>query len=160
MKTRHPQPLNPNPGTRQRYHLAVLFFFCATVALSNESQKQMIASVLDHQVQAWNKGDIAGYMQGYWHSDSLIFTSGGSVNRGWRATLEKYSGKYDSKEKMGTLVFSNMEIFSLSENAAWVLGRWELQRSTDHPHGIFTLVFRRFPDGWKIVHDHTSLSAD
>lgn len=120
----------------------------------------MIASVLDQQVQAWNNGDIAGYVKGYWHSDSLVFTSGGTVHRGWKATFEKYSGKYDSKEKMGTLVFSSVEIFILSEGTAWVLGKWELQRSEDRPHGIFTLVLKKFSDGWKIVHDHTSLSAD
>lgn len=160
MKTSHLQSLNLNPETHLRQYLAVLLFFSATVALSGETPKQLIASVLDQQARAWNKSDITGYMQGYWQSDSLIFTSGGTVNRGWKATFEKYSTKYDSKEKMGTLIFSDMEISILSENAAWVLGKWQLQRAGDHPHGIFTLVLRKFADGWKIVHDHTSLSTD
>jgi len=115
-----------------------------------------IHNVLDLQASAWNRGDIVGYMEGYWKSDSLIFTSGGVVNRGWQETFEKYSAKYDTKEKMGTLNFSNIEVTLLSSRSAWVLGKWELVRTSDRPHGVFTLVLRKFTDGWKIVHDHTS----
>jgi ketosteroid isomerase-like protein len=119
-----------------------------------------VQEVLDAQARAWNDGDIAGYMQGYWQSDSLVFTSGGNVRRGWQATFEKYLRTYDTREKMGILTFSELEVSILSENSALVLGKWELKRASDRPHGVFTLILRRFPDGWKIVHDHTSASMN
>ena len=129
----------------------------SSLAQSNDSSGSQIRHLLELQSSAWNRGDIAGYMDGYWKSDSLIFTSGGTVSRGWQATFDKYARKYDTKENMGTLVFSEVEVTILSDRSAWVLGRWELKRTTDHPHGIFTLVLRKFPEGWKIVHDHTSM---
>jgi ketosteroid isomerase-like protein len=125
-------------------------------ASGQHSSQQEMQSVLNRQAAAWNKGDIDGYMNGYWKSDSLIFTSGGKIQRGWGATLDKYKKSYNSKEKMGTLEFSQLEFHELSPDAAWVLGHWELQRKADHPNGVFTLIFRKFPEGWKIVHDHTS----
>ena len=115
-----------------------------------------IDSVLAAQSAAWNRGDIAGYMEGYWKSDSLLFTSGGTARRGWKETFEKYAARYDTREKMGTLSFSGLEYHSLGPGAAWVFGRWELERSGDTPGGVFTLVLRKFPEGWRIVHDHTS----
>jgi len=118
-----------------------------------------IKGVLDAQVQAWNKGDIAGYMEGYWKSDSLVFTSGGTVNRGWRATFDKYAGTYNTRDKMGVLTFSDVEVSLLSPEGAWVLGKWELVRGSDRPHGVFTLVLRKFGDGWRITHDHTSVAT-
>ncbi|HLX12199.1 MAG TPA: DUF4440 domain-containing protein [Bacteroidota bacterium] len=117
-----------------------------------------IRAVLDAQVAAWNNGDIPGYMRGYWNSDSLIFTSGGAIRRGWQATLEKYKSSYDTKEKMGELSFSDLEVHVLSSTSAWCLGHWDLKRANDNPHGVFTLILRKFIDGWKIVHDHTSSS--
>ena len=115
-----------------------------------------IRSLLRGQQEAWNRGDIEGYMQGYWKSDALLFTSGGRIQRGWQTTYEKYKKSYDTKEKMGTLTFSNLEIKMLSSSSAWVFGRWKLERANDHPGGVFTLILRKFPDGWKIIHDHTS----
>ena len=117
-----------------------------------------IEAVLSSQASAWNSGDIEGYMQGYWKSDSLLFTSGGKIQRGWKATFEKYKKSYNTKAKMGTLKFSQLEINLLSPESAWVFGHWELVRDSDHPKGVFTLILRKFPDGWKIIHDHTSAS--
>ena len=115
-----------------------------------------IESVLMKQQDAWNKGDIDGYMAGYWKSDSLLFTSGGNIQRGWQATYEKYKKSYDTKVKMGKLNFSNLEVKLLSSESAWVFGYWELTREKDNPKGVFTLILRKFKDGWKIIHDHTS----
>ena len=95
-------------------------------------------------------------MEGYWKSDSLVFTSGGNVTRGWTTTLERYRKVYAARALMGTLSFSDLEISVIGETTAWVLGKWKLMRKKDTPHGIFTLVLRRFPEGWKIIHDHTS----
>jgi ketosteroid isomerase-like protein len=95
-------------------------------------------------------------MEGYWKSDSLLFTSRGKIERGYRETLAKYQKSYPTKSLMGTLMFSGLDISLLSQDAAWVFGRWSLTREKDHPHGVFTLIFRKFPGGWKIIHDHTS----
>lgn len=135
-----------------------LFLSIAWIAMAL-SQEQEIRAVLDKQVQAWNNGDMEGYMDGYWKSDSLLFTSGGNIQRGWQATLEKYKKGYSTKAKMGTLRFSQLEIYLLSQESAWVFGHWELEREKDHPQGVFTLVFKKCSGGWKIVHDHTSVET-
>ena len=115
-----------------------------------------IRKVMDDQAAAWNKGDIEGYMRGYWVSEKLTFVSGDTVTRGWQATLDRYKKGYDTREKMGSLTFSDLEMTILSKDAAIVLGSWHLQRAKDAPHGKFTLVFRKFKEGWRITLDHTS----
>ncbi len=147
----------PRPG------MLVLLIFLLSAPLSAQMMRstdstaiEEIRLVLSRQAEAWNSGNIDGYMEGYWKSDSLLFTSGGNIQRGWQATLEKYKKSYGTKAKMGTLKFSQLEITLLSSESAWVFGHWELERQNDHPEGVFTLIFRKFPDGWKIIHDHTS----
>ena len=115
-----------------------------------------VRAVLDAQAAAWNRGDVEAYMDGYARSADTVFVSGDRVTRGWQPVLERYKKAYDTREKMGVLTFSDLEITILSKDAAVVLGRWHLQRSKDEPHGRFTLVFRKTSAGWKIVHDHTS----
>jgi ketosteroid isomerase-like protein len=115
-----------------------------------------IQSVLREQQEAWNRGDIDGFMNGYARSPSTAFVSGDEVRRGWETVRERYRQKYSDRVKMGTLAFSNVEITPLSADAAVVLGRWRLKRADDEPHGRFTLIFKRLPEGWRIVHDHTS----
>ncbi len=143
-----------------RFGLAFLLMVFAGSSVHAESPESEIRKVLERQSDAWNHGDIRGYMDGYWQSDSLVFTSGGTVNRGWQATFKKYSTKYDTPEKMGRLMFSDVEVTIISETSAWVLGTWELVRRSDHPRGIFTLVMKRFDGGWKIIHDHTTLKSE
>jgi len=115
-----------------------------------------IQRVLSAQQDAWNRGDIDGFMKDYWRSEKTVFVSGDEVTRGWQKVLDRYKGKYSDRAKMGTLTFSEIEITSLSNDTAVALGSWKLKRANDEPHGRFTLIFRHFPDGWKIVHDHTS----
>lgn len=130
---------------------------CAAVLRAQDTTGNgEIISVLMAQQNAWNRADIDGYMNGYWHSDSLVFTSGGNIRRGWDSAIASYKKSYDTPEKMGTLTFSGMEIHRLAPNFAWVLGTWELARANDHPKGVFTLLFKKFSDGWKIILDHTS----
>lgn len=137
----------------------LLFFFLSTIVVSRATAQleasTAIRKVMDDQAAAWNRGDIEGFMQGYWNSDKLVFVSN-QVTRGWQPTLDRYKKTYDSRAKMGTLTFSDLEITVLSKDAAVVLGSWSLARESDNPHGKFTLIFRKFKDGWKIVHDHTS----
>ena len=118
-----------------------------------------IRAVLDAQAKAWNRGDIDGYMNGYARDEETEFVSGEAVTRGWQTVRDRYAAKYDSREKMGALSFSELKIEPLSSAAAFVTGRWELVRNEDKPHGCFTLLFRRTSDGWRIVYDHTSAAT-
>ena len=115
-----------------------------------------IEAVLNTQRDAWNRGDIEGYMDGYERSEKTVFISGDNVTRGWQTVLERYKKSYDTREKMGVLTFSDLEITLLGNSSASVLGRWSLKRAKDEPHGRFTLIFKRTSKGWRIVHDHTS----
>jgi len=138
--------------------LVILSTTAATGAQSRQDAKSVAAirAVLDAQAVAWNRGDVETYMDGYARSADTVFVSGDRVTRGWQTVLERYKKTYDSREKMGVLTFSDLEITMISKDAAIVLGRWHLQRSQDEPHGRFTLVFRKTNAGWKIIHDHTS----
>src|SRR5690606_11352319 len=117
-----------------------------------------IRAVMERQAAAWNEGDIPGYMEGYARTDSLRFASGGSVVVGWEQTLERYEAAYPDTAAMGHLTFHDLDIWLLSDDAAVVFGRWELARSEPlgAVGGLFTLVFQRGAEGWRIVHDHTS----
>ncbi|HMJ24790.1 MAG TPA: nuclear transport factor 2 family protein [Pyrinomonadaceae bacterium] len=118
--------------------------------------KGAIRAVIEAQAAAWNRGDLEGYMDGYDRSSRTEFVGGDTITRGWQTVLDRYRQKYDSREKMGVLTFSNLEITVLSKDAALVLGRWHLKRAGDEPHGTFTLLFRKTKAGWRIVHDHSS----
>jgi ketosteroid isomerase-like protein len=122
----------------------------------NSKDEAEIRAVLSAQVAAWNRGDIDGFMNGYARSDATEFIAGDTLTRGWQTVRDRYKKKYDNREKMGLLTFSELKITRLGADAALVLGRWKLVRKADKPHGRFTLLFRRTPDGWRIVHDHTS----
>lgn len=115
-----------------------------------------IQAVIEAQRDAWNKGDIAGYMDGYERSETTVFVSGDTITRGWQTVLERYKKGYDTREKMGQLTFSDLEVTMLSKDAAVVVGRWLLKRVNDEPHGRFTLIFKKTKQGWRIIHDHTS----
>jgi ketosteroid isomerase-like protein len=104
-------------------------------------------------------GDIDGFMNGYARGETTVFISGDEVTRGWQTVRDRYLNKYGDRGKMGTLTFSDLEIEQLAGDCAIALGRWQLKRATDNPRGRFTLIFRRTPDGWRIVHDHTSAAA-
>jgi ketosteroid isomerase-like protein len=118
---------------------------------------QEIRAVLDKQVAAWNRRDLEGFMSGYWNSQALSFYSGGVKTYGWKQTIDRYRNRYQSDgREMGQLDFSNMEIEMLSPVSAYVRGRWHLKMKETEPAGLFTLILRKLPGGWKIVHDHTS----
>jgi ketosteroid isomerase-like protein len=125
---------------------------------SSRTAESEIRAVLEAQVAAWNKGKLEEFMDGYWRSPELSFFSGGRKLAGWEATLERYRKNYQSEgREMGKLDFSDLEVQLLAENAALVRGRWRLKMNDGkEPGGLYTLIFRRFNNGWKIVHDHTS----
>lgn len=119
-----------------------------------------VRAVLDASEAGWNDGDLEAYMQCYLESDSLRFGGNGDVTYGWRPVLERYRKKYTDKAAMGILRFSDIDITVLSGDAALVFGRWRLDRETDHPEGLYTLLLRKTPGGWKIVHDHSSSARE
>jgi uncharacterized protein (TIGR02246 family) len=142
--------------------MILVFIAVFAVTISAQSEKQRaeietsIRAVMDKQVAAWNKGDIEGFMEGYWKSEEMRFVSGNTVSKGWQAALDRYKKGYDTTDKMGTLSFSELEFTVLDKKAAFVKGRFTLVRKTDKPTGLFTLVFRKIDGEWKVVHDHTS----
>jgi ketosteroid isomerase-like protein len=124
----------------------------------NDTDRAAILAVLTTQQNDWNKGDIHGFMAGYWNSAELTFAGTRGFTRGWQPVMERYEKSYADKAAMGTLDFQELELRSLGPDAALVLGKWHLQRQAGDVGGIFTLVLQRFPEGWRIVHDHTTQS--
>jgi uncharacterized protein (TIGR02246 family) len=124
----------------------------------SSDESQAIEQVLRTQQNAWNHHDLDVFMAGYWNSRELTFFSGAKESKGWQATLERYRATYASAGKeMGQLEFSELRIEPLGPDAAFVRGVWRLTMSDGRtPNGRFTLIFRKFSDGWKIIHDHTS----
>ena len=116
-----------------------------------------IRAVLDRQVEAWNRRDLEGFMVGYWNSPQLSFFSGGTRTSSWQMTLERYRKNYQSEgREMGQLDFSEIQIELLGNDSAYVRGRWRLKMNGSEPGGLFTLIFRKLPEGWRVIHDHTS----
>ena len=130
------------------------------VPVKPSDQTAKIKQVLAKQRDAWNQGNVDGFMEYYWKSDDLTFSSGGKTTRGWKATKAGYKKRYATREMMGTLDFDELEVSLLGEEAALVLGRWHLKRDVDSLGGNFSLVFRRVEGQWLIIHDHTSLSKE
>ena len=122
------------------------------------SDKSAIEQVLREQAAAWNRGDLEGFMSGYWKSPELTFFSGAHEFKGWQAALDRYKNSYQSAGKeMGKLEFTNLRVEMLGADSAFVRGEFHLTMSDGKtPHGLFTLIFRKFPEGWKIVHDHSA----
>src|SRR5262245_28842993 len=120
-----------------------MLFTCVMALLIDEptTPSKAIQKVLDDQAIAWNKGDLRGFMAGYWQSDELSFFSGGTRTRGWQATLERYQKTYqgDGKE-MGKLTFRELSIQVLSADHALVTGRWQLELKKGSAGGLFTLI--------------------
>jgi ketosteroid isomerase-like protein len=124
-----------------------------------EPAQAAVLSILREQQAAWNRGDVTGFMKGYWNSPELTFAGSSGITRGWKPVLARYRKTYPGAQAMGQLEFSEVEVRPLGQDAALVLGRWHLKRASDELGGIFTLVFQRFPEGWRIIHDHTSSDA-
>ncbi len=126
------------------------------ISFASFSQEKEIKTLLETQRQAWNKGDITGYMEGYQKSDSLLFVSKNGPEYGWRTVLNNYQKFYPDKAAMGYLTFGIKQIKMIDKKHALVLGSWHLKREKDEPQGYFTLLVEKFKDGWKVVVDHTS----
>ncbi len=139
--------------------ISLLFTPAAAVAATpaDAALEAGVQKVIAEQTAAWNRKDLEGYMAGYWKSPELTFFGGDTVTKGWQATLERYKARYKTGGfEMGTLSFSDMSILPLGPDAALARGLWRLALSGGKErHGLFTVIFRRFPEGWRIVHDHS-----
>lgn len=133
-----------------------LFVTSPQQAPKSDALASKLHAILAKQQSDWNAGDIPGFMEAYWQSEDLTFSSGGSTTRGWNTTKNRYLSRYSSAELMGKLTFSDLETTKLSSTTAMTIGKWHLQR--DEPiGGNFTLIWQKLAAGWKIVHDHTSV---
>jgi ketosteroid isomerase-like protein len=138
--------------------LAIAAISTLAATSTDADVKRSVEQVLKDQQAAWNRHDLQGFMAGYWNSPDLTFFSGAQRMLGWQAAMDRYIRNYQSQDKeMGKLEFSSLQIEPLSADSAFVRGAWHLTMSDGKtPHGLFTLIFRKFPEGWKIVHDHTA----
>jgi beta-aspartyl-peptidase (threonine type) len=126
----------------------------------DDAVRAAVESVLRIQEEAWNRGDLDAFVEHYWKSDDLTFSSGGKTTRGWKDTLNRYRKRYPTPEKMGRVKFGGLEITQLSDSAALVLGQWSVERESEPLSGNFSLVFRKLDGRWVIIHDHTSRLTD
>lgn len=138
--------------------LALVLVFRRSEPTFTEADRRAVHAVLTEQDAAWNRGDLDAFMTGYWKSPEMTFYSGGEVRHGWDEALARYRQRYQGEGKeMGKLTFSDLTIEGAGSEHAWVRGRWHVAFSDGKSaSGLFTLVMRRFPEGWRIVHDHTS----
>jgi ketosteroid isomerase-like protein len=123
---------------------------------NSQAESEAITKLLDQQVSDWNRGDIPAFMGGYWQSKYTEFEGDGGIFQGWENVLRRYQNSYPSRAAMGRLTFSGLEIRVLCPDSAYVIGKYRLDRAKDQPQGVFTLIFKRFPEGWRIVNDHTT----
>jgi uncharacterized protein (TIGR02246 family) len=145
---------------RTGFAIAVLLIASAVAPAQNQNSSSVdsaVRAVLQTQVDAWNRHDLEQFMAGYWDSPELTFFSGATETKGWQPTLDRYRQRYQSKgNAMGTLSFSDLQVEALGKDAAFVRGRFHLvMPDGKQPAGAFTLIFRKFPQGWRIIHDHT-----
>jgi ketosteroid isomerase-like protein len=145
---------------------AATFLLCLTAACSTSETPgsdtiRDVRSVWTAQVEAWNRGDLEGFMSGYWKSPDLVFFSNGTETRGWQATLDRYRTRYQTEGKeMGKLDFPELDILPLGPDAAMARGRWRLRMPDGkESSGMTSVIFRKLPEGWRIVHDHSSAES-
>jgi ketosteroid isomerase-like protein len=139
--------------------LSSLAWIACKTPSSKRSDAQSIAAiqaVMDTQQVAWNRGDIDGFMQGYWASDSLRFIGKRGITFGWQSTLDNYKKSYPGTEAMGRLQFTNLSMEITGDSSAYVIGKWELFRTADTLSGHYSLLWKCMNGRWIIVADHTS----
>jgi beta-aspartyl-peptidase (threonine type) len=119
-----------------------------------------VRALLHRQEADWNRGDLEAFLGGYWKSPKLVFQSGGVRHEGWEATRERYLRRYKAEGRsMGRVAFADIEVVPLAADAVLARGSWRLELPDgSRPGGLFTLVLKKFPEGWRIVHDHTSMA--
>lgn len=133
-----------------------LFLLFSIKAMAQSTEETAIRQLLAQQTTAWNRGDVEGFMQTYWQSDSLMFIGKSGVVWGWQQTLNNYKKGYPDTAAMGKLTFDIIQVKPLSPDHYFVVGKWMLKRSIGDVSGHYTLILRRIKGEWKIVSDHSS----
>jgi len=137
--------------------IIALTAFCSQNPLWAQSTDEgRIRTLMATQIKAWNQGDLDGFMETYWKSDSLIFIGKKGPTYGWKATLENYKKSYPDKAAMGVLSFNLLEFKKLAGDVYFVVGKWMLARTAGDLSGHFTLLLRKINGDWKIIADHSS----
>ncbi len=136
--------------------LFLLSLLAPLSAQKHASDVQAIRAVMQTQQDAWNRGDLEAFMQGYWKSDSLRFIGSRGLTYGWQATLDNYKKGYPNRDAMGTLRFDIISVEILSRRSAFVIGKWSLVRKAGDLSGHYTLLWRKIGGKWVIVADHSS----
>jgi uncharacterized protein (TIGR02246 family) len=140
----------------KRTCLVIFLLFVALIPANADQGETQIRALLDEQVAAWNRGDLEAFVQTYWNSPKTAYVGANGVFRGWQSVLDRYRRTYPDRKAMGETTFSNLEVTMLSPDAALVLGHWHLKRESGQLGGVFSLVLRKFPEGWRIILDHTT----
>ena len=116
-----------------------------------------VRGLLRDQAAAWNRGEVDGFLAGYRNSSQTVFAGAQGIIRGWQQLRERYRTYYPDRRAMGTLTFSSVEVTFLCPDAAFAVGNWHLDRDAGPVGGVFSLVLRQYPEGWRIIADHTSV---
>lgn len=143
-------------GIMKKLLLILIASFLCEFSIAQSKDQKAIAQVLESQRLAWNNADLLGYMNGYWHSDSLVFIGKRGPQYGWQKTYDNYLKSYPDKAAMGELHFTLLKIECIDSKNAFVLGKWLLKREKDEPQGYFTLRLKKIKGAWKVVYDHSS----
>lgn len=136
--------------------MILVAFLFACSSSSFEQDKNDIMAVMELQAQCWSRGDIDGFMDGYWKSDSLRFLSRRGLTKGWQTTLDNYKKSYPDKSAMGKLVFNYISFEPMNEKQMFVVGEWTLEREKDTLGGYYSLLWQKFDSEWKVIFDHTN----
>jgi hypothetical protein len=126
--------------------------------INKEEALSLIKSKMGIQEEAWNTGDLNGFMQSYWQSDSLLFLGKSGISFGWQTTLDNYVKGYSSPEEMGQLTFENEVIRFIDIKTVQVIGKWHLKRTgdLDNLEGHYSLIWKKKKGNWVIISDHSS----
>ncbi len=147
----------------RRLGLALFFAVSLAVSAAETGTTAAVRGVLAAQQDAWNRGDIVGFMKGYWQSDEIRFAGGDGFTYGWQATLTNYRRRYPDAATMGKLDFDLVEVREIAPDMAYVFGKWHLTRANEAPekapHGLFTLIVERKDGAWVITRDHSSAAG-
>ncbi|WP_343667394.1 nuclear transport factor 2 family protein [Chitinophaga sp.] len=139
-----------------RFILYLILLTIPSIAARAQHPDSEIRQLLAVQTSTWNQGNIEGFMQTYWQSDSLLFVGSHGPTYGWQATLDRYKKSYPDTAAMGKLDFKILEIRPLAKDLCFVVGKWHLQRSVGDLQGAYTLLIRKIKGHWKIIADHSS----
>jgi hypothetical protein len=139
-----------------RNFIGLIVFLFSFSALSQSKEVKEVLDCMQQQESAWNNFSIEGFMNYYWNSDSLMFIGSKGITFGWKQTLENYKKNYKTPELMGVLTFTNLSAEKISDDAVYIIGRWQIQRKELAIGGNYSLLWRKLNGKWVITRDHTS----